>query len=294
MPNPPPAGAFPLVQSMPALPRGHAGELRSTWVGHVTFLLQIGTVNILTDPVWSKRVSPLPWLGPARLADPGLPFDALPPIDAVLLTHDHYDHLDRPTVRRLHGRFGDELSWIVPLGYSEWLARQGVTRVVELDWWQSARFKRHGSMLDVVALPAQHWTRRSIARVSTRLWASYAIRSDDGIRVYFACDSGYFPGFREIGRRLGPFDATFLPIGAYDPRWFMRPAHMNPEEAVRAYQDLGGRGTFVAMHWGTFQLTDEPPLEPPQRARRAWDDAGLPREQLWVPTHGETRTLRKG
>ncbi|MGH7554800.1 MAG: MBL fold metallo-hydrolase [Longimicrobiales bacterium] len=280
------------MRSEPALPRGRTGELRATWVGHATFLLQVGPLNLLTDPVWSKRVSPIPWLGPSRLAEPGLPFDALPPIDAVLLSHDHFDHLDRPTVRRLANRFGDALLWITPLGYSPWLAGLGIRRVAELDWWHSVHLSTDPP-LQIVALPAQHWTRRSIAGISTRLWASFVILSGDGIRAYFAGDSGYFPGFREIGRRFGPFDATFLPIGAYEPRWFMRPAHMNPEEAVRAYQDLGNRGIFAGMHWGTFQLSDEPVLEPPERVRGAWRSAGLPEQRLWLPRHGETRVLHE-
>jgi N-acyl-phosphatidylethanolamine-hydrolysing phospholipase D len=292
-PGPPPAGALAPVRSRHALPRADDGELRVTWVGHATFLLQLGRANLLTDPVWSRRASPVPWLGPARLTEPGLPFDELPPIDAVLLSHDHFDHLDRPTVRRLHERFGDALLWIAPLGYTAWLGGLGIRRVAELDWWQSVRFTAAGQELDVVALPAQHWTRRSLVFESDRLWASFAIRAGDAGRVYFAGDSGYFGGFREIGRRLAPFDAALLPIGAYEPRWFMRPAHMNPEEAVRAYQDLGSAGTFVGMHWGTFQLTDEPVLEPPERARAAWCDAGLPASALWLPRHGETRVLRE-
>lgn len=288
----PTSAELPAVTSRIARPRASAGELRVTWIGHASFLLQIGGTNILTDPVWSRRASPLSWLGPSRITEPGLPFDALPPIDVVLISHDHYDHLDRPTVRRLHERFGDALCWIAALGYSAWLASAGPRRVVELDWWQSVRLSPPGGPLDVVAAPVQHWSQRTPFFAHARLWASFAVSSGDGIRLYFGGDSGYFDGFREIGRRLGPFDAAFLPIGAYEPRWFMRPAHMNPEEAVRAYHDLGDAGTFVGMHWGTFQLTDEPVLEPPVRVRAAWSDAGLPEARLWVPAHGETRVLR--
>jgi N-acyl-phosphatidylethanolamine-hydrolysing phospholipase D len=291
-PGRPASDLFPVVPSRPALPRAGPGEVRITWVGHSTFLLQIGTANILTDPVWSLRASPVQWAGPTRLAPPGLRFAGLPPIDAVLLSHDHFDHLDRPTARRLHERFGDALSWIAPLGHARWLSTLDISRVIELDWWHSAHLDGGGTALEIVALPAQHWTRRSLLFASDRLWASFAIVAD-GARLYFAGDSGYFSGYRDIGERYGPFDVSFFPIGAYEPRWFMRPAHMNPEEAVRAYQDLGGYGDFVGMHWGTFQLSDEPPLEPPHRVRAAWAAAGLPPDRLWVPRHGETRSLAR-
>ncbi|MGH7506631.1 MAG: MBL fold metallo-hydrolase, partial [Longimicrobiales bacterium] len=253
----PPAGAFPLAESEVIRPRAPRGEVRITWVGHATFLIQVAGMNLLTDPVWSTRASPVRFAGPVRLAPPGLRWEALPPIDAVLLSHDHFDHLDRPTVLRLRRRFGDRLRWVTPLGYRDWFAGRGIAPIVELDWWQSVRLAGEAGSIDVVAVPAQHWTRRSILGDADRLWASFAISGDDGANVYFAGDSGYFGGFREIGDRLGPFDATLIPIGAYEPRWFMAAAHMNPEEAVRAYADLGGRGVFGGMHWGTFRLTDE-------------------------------------
>jgi N-acyl-phosphatidylethanolamine-hydrolysing phospholipase D len=288
-PNPGP-GAIRMATPAIARPRAAPGELRTTWVGHATFLLQLGGVNVLTDPMWSRRASPLPWLGPARLVPPGLPFDALPPIDVVVLSHDHYDHLDAGTVRRLARRFGDGIHWIAPLGYTGWLRRRGAARITELDWWQHADVETEAGLLGITAVPSQHWTRRTPFSERTRLWASYRLASPDG-RVYFCGDSGYFDGLRAIGAALGPFDAALLPVGAYEPRWFMRAAHMNPEEAVRAYCDLGCSGTFVAMHWGTFRLTDEPPLEPPARTRAAWAEAGLPPADLWVPRHGETRVV---
>lgn|SRR5690606_11813176 len=289
-PNPAP-GELPAARPAVAQPRGAAGELRITWVGHATFLVQAGSINVLTDPVWSRRVSPVSWAGPARLAPPGLDFDALPPLDAILLSHDHYDHLDDRTVRRLARRYPD-VTWVAPLGLRSWLARRGAAHVVELDWWQDARVATPGGELRVTAAPAQHWSRRSLIADSGRLWASFALSAGDGPAVYFGGDSGYFPGFEEIGARLGPFDAALLPIGAYAPRWFMRPMHMDPEEAVRAYLDLGGRGAFVAMHWGTFRLSDEPPLEPPLLLREAWTAAALPADDLWILAHGETRARR--
>jgi len=288
LPPDPPPGALPRVESDVARPRAATGEVRITWVGHSSFLLQLGGLNLLTDPVWSRRASPVQWMGPARFVPPGVPWDALPPVDAVLLSHDHYDHLDDPTVRRLHARFGGALHWMTPLAYREWLGARGITRVTELDWWAEAEVAQG---VRAACLPVQHWTRRTLRGFNERLWGSWLLTTLGGRKVYFAGDSGYFRGFRDVGERFGPFDAVLLPIGAYEPRWFMRPAHMNPEEAVRAYQDLGGTGLFVGMHWGTFRLTDEDPLEPPVRTRAAWEAAGLPEEQLWIPRHGETRVL---
>ncbi|HEX2187910.1 MAG TPA: MBL fold metallo-hydrolase [Longimicrobiaceae bacterium] len=288
-PNPAP-GSLPLAPGDVAHPRAPADEVRLTWVGHATFLVQMGGLNLLTDPVWSRRASPLRWAGPARFVPPGVAWDRLPPIDAVLLSHDHYDHLDDGTVRGLHRRFGDRLRWLAPLAYREWLGARGIRNVAERDWWESVELEGEEGPLRATCLPVQHWTRRGLRELNDRLWGSWMLEAG-GRRVYFAGDSGYFGGFREIGERFGPLDAALVPIGAYEPRWFMRPAHMNPEEAVRTYLDLGGSGVFAGMHWGTFRLTDEDPLEPPVRTRAAWADAGLPPERLWIPRHGETRVV---
>lgn len=289
LPPDPPPSAFPLASSGIQMPSASSKEIVLTWVGHATVLIQIGGLNALTDPVWSERASPFQWAGPRRLAPPGVRFDQLPPIDAVVLSHDHYDHLDEPTVRRIHRRWGARTAWITPLGYRRWLGRRGVRNVRELDWWESAEVEAESGAIRVTALPAQHWTKRGPFRTRERLWASFHLEGG-GRSVYFGGDSGYFSGYREIGERRGPFDAAILPIGAYDPRWFMAPQHMNPEEAVQAHLDLRG-DVFVAAHWGTFRLTDEDMLEPPERVRAAWDGAGLAERRLWVPRHGETRVL---
>jgi N-acyl-phosphatidylethanolamine-hydrolysing phospholipase D len=290
-PNPGP-GALPVVPHAVAVPRAPADEIRVTWVGHASFIVQAGGLNLLTDPGWSRRASPSQWIGPARFVPPGVPFDDLPPIDAVLLSHDHYDHLDEGTVDRLRERFGAEVRWITPLGYRAWFGARKVENVTELDWWDETEIAGDAGATRVTCAPAQHWTRRTMREFNDRLWASYALALPDGRRIYFGGDSGYFGGYEEIGRRLGPFAAVMMPVGAYDPRWFMRPAHMNPEEAVRAYRELGGGGAFFAMHWGTFRLTNEDPLEPPERTRRAWADAALPPEDLHVLRHGETIVVR--
>lgn len=289
----PPPHALPLASSQVAHPAAAAGEIRITWIGHATFLLQIGGANVLTDPVWSERVSPVAWAGPRRLVPAALPFDDLPRIDAVLLSHDHFDHLDRPTVQRLSARFGARITWITPLGYADWLAAQGVHAATELEWWQEQRVGA-GAGVRVTALPAQHWTQRSPRSRNARLWCSYALQAGDGARVYFGGDSGWFDGYSEIGRACGPFDALLLPIGAYAPRWFMKPFHLDPAQAADAWQALGARGAFVPMHWGTFLLSDEPALEPPVLLRETWRERGLPDEHLRVLHHGQTLILHTG
>lgn len=277
----------------PATPRAVQGEVRATWLGHATFLLQIGSATVLTDPIFSERASPFAFAGPSRFLPAPLSVAGLPNVDVVVLSHDHYDHLDERSVRGLHERFGDDLTWVTPLGYTDWFTARGISRVVELDWWENAEVEIAGeALLRVDAAPAQHWTRRGLA-VNQRLWASFALRAG-GRSIYFAGDSGYFPGYTEIGSRLGPFDLVLMPIGAYEPRWFMKSAHMNPEEAVRAFSEMGGTGSFVGMHWGTFRLTDEPPLEPPERARAAWTKAGLPLDAFLEPGIGGTVRIPPG
>ncbi len=285
------------------------GELRVTWVGHATVLLQTGAANLLMDPVWSRRASPVQWAGPARHAPPGVPFSELPPIDAVLLSHDHYDHLDRVTIEALASRGtrvgttrvgrdvagkGSEIGpggpplFVTPRGYRGWMAARGVRRLRELNWWETAALAAGG--VRITAVPVRHWTRRSLGGNDRRLWAGFHVLAD-GFRTFFCGDSGWFDGFRAIGRRLGPLDLAILPIGAYEPRWFMRDHHMNPEEAVLAYRALGGQGLCMGVHWGTFVLTDEPLDEPPARMAEAWRESGLPTGDLWIPRHGETRVL---
>lgn len=293
MPPDPEPGALPSAQPAVARPTAAQGELRITWIGHATFLIQLPGASFLTDPIWSDRASPVSLVGAKRFVPAAPPLEELPPIDAVLISHDHYDHLDRPTVRALHRRFGRRLTWYTPLGYRGWFRLLGIDQVVERDWWEPAELG--DTDYTVVAAPVRHWTRRTPWGTNRRLWCSWAIVSPIGGRagsgVYFGGDSGYASFFSEIGERLGPFAASMIPIGAYEPRWFMGAAHMNPEEAVRAYRQLGGRGVFLPSHWGTFRLTFEDPLEPPERLRDAWGRAGLDSGSLAVLRHGETLTV---
>jgi N-acyl-phosphatidylethanolamine-hydrolysing phospholipase D len=269
-------------------PRAAADEITVTWVGHATFLLQIGGLNVLTDPMWSERASPVQFAGPRRHRPPGFPLDSLPPIDLVLQSHDHYDHLDEATVRHLAARFPDA-RWLMPLGLAATLSSWGVggvLRVRELDWWNTVR---EGDVM-ITSTPAQHFSGRGFGDRDRALWCGWALRIGERA-IWFAGDTGYHPEFAAIGSRCGPFDVALMPVGAYEPRWFMRPVHMNPDDAVRAFQDVRNAAFMVPMHWGTFRLTDEPMAEPPVRTAAAWRAAGLPAESLWVLNPGETRVV---
>lgn len=227
-----------------------------TWVGHATLLVQLAGVNVLTDPIWSSHVGP-PVFGVSREVPPGIRFEDLPRIHAVVISHDHYDHLDWPTVHRLAAEH--QPTFFVPLGVGAWLAERGIKNVVELDWWQSQAFR--GLMF--TATPAQHGSGRGLLDQNERLWASWVI-TGAGKRFFFGGDTGYTSAMAEIGRRLGPFDVAALPIGGYSAFSARHPNHVNPEEALQLFDDLRGR-VFVPMHWGTFALNREPFREPPKR-----------------------------
>jgi N-acyl-phosphatidylethanolamine-hydrolysing phospholipase D len=248
----------------------------------------MGGLNVLTDPVFSQRAFPVQWMGPRRVMDPALPPEALPPLDVVLLSHSHYDHLDKLAVKRL-ARDHADAEWVVPLGLGAYVRRWGVKQLVELDWWQQADVRG----LRVTSTPARHFSARRVGDRNKTLWCGYALEIA-GARAYFAGDTAYHPEFGEIAARCGPFDFVMVPIGAYDPRWFMHVMHMDPEEAVQAYGDLVSSGVaplplMLAIHWGTFRLTDEPMDEPPRRAAAAWRERGLDESRLWVAAFGETR-----
>lgn len=281
------AGPEPWPRTEPIRKRLTSDELQVTWIGHSSFLVQAGSVNLLTDPIWSLRASPLQLAGPKRISPPGILFDSLPPIDAVLLSHDHYDHLDRSTVLRLSRSYPDA-EWLVPLGVKRWLTSQAVRNIHEMDWGESVEF------LDTrfTAVPAQHFSGRSVFGRNTTLWCGWIIRTGRSC-TFFAGDTGLHPEFESVARSLGPFDIAILPVGAYEPRWFMRPVHMNPEDAVAAYRKMSvvnasHRCVLIPGHWGTFVLTDEPTSEPPVRLRKAWAEAGLPAENCALLRPGQT------
>lgn len=269
--------AIPVAVATGGLPDHRPGTTDVTWVGHASFVLRIGGLTVLTDPVWSRRI---PAVAP-RLTPPGLPWAALPPVDAVLISHNHYDHLDAPTIRRLPRN----TPVLVPANLARWFRRRGFTAVTELDWWESHEIGE--VRFDFV--PAHHWSRRTLTDTCRSLWGGWLLTCG-AQRVYFAGDTGYGHWFGQIGGRFPGIDLALMPVGAYEPRWFMRPMHLNPEEAVRACQDLAAT-RMATMHWGTFILSGEPVAEPPERAAKAWVETGRPREHLWDLAVGETRTL---
>ncbi len=247
----------------PAVLANDGAELRAngthptmTWVGHATMLVQLDGVNILTDPIWSERTGPY-GIGPRRLVPPGVRFEDLPPIHAVIISHDHYDHLDRATVLRLAREHHP--TFFVPLGIGTWLRHEGVQNVVELDWWDARIYRG----VTFIATPAQHGSGRTLADQNERLWASWAVLGARE-RFFFGGDTGYTPGMAEIGRRLGPFDVAVLPIGGYSAFNVRHPNHLSPEESVQLFEDLRAK-LLVPMHWGTFALNREPYREPPDR-----------------------------
>ena len=225
--------------------------LRVSFVGHATLLLQTGRLNILTDPVWSERASPVPFVGPRRVRAPGVAFEDLPPIDLVVVSHSHYDHMGLPTLRRLAAEH-DPL-FVMPLGNERIFAPDGA-RIQTLDWWQAADLPGGGR---VHAVPVRHWSRRGLFDRNKALWGGFVLDLPGG-PIYFAGDTGFGDGrvFRAAAARFGEFRLALLPIGAYEPRWFMADQHINPDEAVRAHQLLNARQS-LGMHFGTFQLTDE-------------------------------------
>lgn len=285
LPKDPDPAVFVRARPAFAVPRASASQVTVTWVGHATLLLQIAGLNILTDPMWSARASPVQFAGPPRWVEPGVRLADLPPIDVVLQSHNHYDHLDDRTVRAL-ARAHPGATWLVPLGLAPFVHRRGPRVVQELDWWQDADL----GPVRVACTPAQHFSGRSFRDRGATLWCGWAVAAQRGKRVFFAGDTGHHPEFATIAERYGPFDLALLPIGAYEPRWFMRYLHMNPEEAVAACRALDAR-VMVPMHWGTFKLTDEAMDEPPVRARAAWHTAGLPVAGYRQLAHGETLTL---
>jgi L-ascorbate metabolism protein UlaG (beta-lactamase superfamily) len=264
-----------------------ASGVRVTWLGHAMVLIQTPTTTFLTDPNYSPCAGPFGLLGPRRVHPPAIVWDDLPNIHRVLLSHDHYDHCDLPTLRRLARRF-PHVEIITPLGNGALAARAGfpVTRIHEMDWWEE---------IDVpgwrlTSTPARHWSNRLSGRLNGRLWSGFSLRNERS-NVYYAGDTGYDPDmFRDIARRLGPPDLAVLPIGAYEPRWFMAAQHCNPEEAVRIHQELGARRSF-GVHWGTFQLTDEAREKPVEELLAARQAARVAEADFPVVLAGTTLEL---
>jgi L-ascorbate metabolism protein UlaG (beta-lactamase superfamily) len=286
VPPPPRNGyRFEVVNGNAAELRANRSETKLTWIGHATLLLQVGGVNVLTDPIFSERASPVGFLGPQRKVPVPIPLAELPHIEVVLVSHNHYDHLDLPTLRALNAQAGGPPTFFAPLGVGALLRDEGIGTVVEQDWWQFTELQG----LRIHQVPAQHFSARTPFDRNEVLWGGFVVEHP-ALRFYFAGDTGYSRDFADIGERLGPIDLAALPIGSYEPRWFMRAMHINPDEAVQAHRDLGARFS-VAMHWGTFEMTDEAIDEPPKALARALQAQRVPPERFFVMKHGETRRL---
>ncbi|KAL7828317.1 hypothetical protein AOLI_G00314690 [Acnodon oligacanthus] len=234
---------------------GQVGSsLRVTWLGHSTVLLEMDGLVVLTDPMFSQRASPMSFVGPKRYRGPACTVAQLPRVDAVLISHTHYDHLDASSVAALNSRFGAELRWFVPLGLLDWMRKNGCENVIELDWWEENCVPGHDDVT-FVCTPAQHWCKRTPTDDNRALWGSWTVLGPDN-RFFFAGDTGYCSVFEEIGKRFGPFDLAAIPIGAYLPRGIMKSQHVDPEEAVQIHIDVQAKNS-LAIHWGTFALAYE-------------------------------------
>jgi N-acyl-phosphatidylethanolamine-hydrolysing phospholipase D len=298
----PPAPSAPTPQTLPDLAfiganakAGAAMVPAVTWIGHATVLAQLGGLNLLTDPIFSERASPMSFVGPQRAQPPGLAFTQLPHIDVVVVSHNHYDHCDMASLQALNTQAGGPPLFLVPLGLKAWLADIGISNAVELDWWQSHRV----GAVDFVLTPVQHWSGRTLTDRLETLWGGWAVFAPDA-HLFHAGDTGYSRDFEDIAARFadrqsdGGFDIALIPVGAYEPRWFMKDQHVNPDEAVQIHRDLRARRS-LGIHWGTFALTDEPLDEPPRALARARSAAGVTEEAFFLLAIGQTRRLpRRG
>ncbi|SFC42254.1 MBL fold metallo-hydrolase [Streptomyces aidingensis] len=276
-------GELPVVTE--PLPPADAAGTSVTWAGHASWVIRTGGLTVLADPVWSRKILATP----PRITPVGVAWERLPEIDAVVISHNHYDHLDLPTLRRLP----PDTPLLVPAGLGPWCRRRGFTRVTDLDWWETAELPARPESAGTVRfgfVPAHHWSRRTLTDTCRSLWGGWVLTGPAGHRVYFAGDTGYGHWFSQIGSRWPGIDLALLPVGAYAPRWMQGSVHTDPEEAVRACADVGAR-RLAPMHWGAFLLSGEPPLEPLHRVRAAWAAAGRAREDLWDLPVGGSRVL---
>ena len=275
------------VEEPPRLPpRLDGADAVVTFIGHATFLIQTTAGNVLTDPMYSLRAGPLNIFGPRRVRPPAVLFDDLPPISTVLLSHNHYDHCDLPTLRMLAQRFDPVV--VTPIGNGRLVLSAGIRRVEELDWWQSAQLPT----VPITLTPAHHFSARGPFDRNRALWGGF-ILALAGARIFFAGDTAYAPLFHDIRQRLGPVDLALLPIGAYEPRWFMQSVHMNPAEAVQAHVDLAASHS-IGMHFGTFQLTWEGIDDPLHALKQALDARAIPQSHFSTLGFGESVLVGHG
>lgn len=288
VPKPPPEGwNLPALKTDPQQLAAEGNNPSVTWVGHATMLVRLAGKNILFDPIFSDRASPVSFAGPKRIVPLPIDIPDLPRIDVVMISHNHYDHLDATSVKRLAAMPQGSPRFLVPLGLKAWFNDLGITRVDEYDWWQETR--QEGLVITFV--PVQHWSRRSLTDTNQTLWGGWVVEGE-GLRLIHTGDTGYSADFRMIGERLGPFDMAFIPIGAYAPRWFMKIMHLDVPEAVQVRADLKAERA-LGMHWGTFALTDEPADEPPRLLDQSRQQLGLTQAQFDVMKIGEIRRLER-
>ncbi|MBX3618371.1 MAG: MBL fold metallo-hydrolase [Rhizobacter sp.] len=269
-----------------------------TWIGHATVLAQLGGLSLLTDPIFSMRASPSAFVGPKRHQPPGVGLPELPRVDLVLVSHNHYDHLDAASVDALNRQPEGPPLFVVPLGLKPWLAARGIRHAVELDWWESHRLQAHGREVEVMLVPAQHWSARGVNDRMATLWGGFGVFAHH-CHLFYAGDTAYSRDFRDMRERFadrqspadgGGFDIALLPIGAYEPRWFMASQHVNVEEAIKIHLDLGAKRS-LGVHWGTFALTDEPLDEPPRVLAGERRARGLTHDEFFTLAIGETHRV---
>ncbi len=278
---------FPVRKPDLAFLRANRDQATVTWIGHATLLVQIGGVNILTDPQFSERAFMVQFMGPKRRVRLPATLAELPRIDLVTISHSHYDHLDRATILALNTQPGGPPRFLVPLGMERWMRAQGVDNVERFDWWDTKTI----AGLQVTHVPAQHWSARTPFDRNQSLWGGWVLRHPT-FSFYHAGDTGYSRDFADIGLRFGGFDVAAIPVGAYEPRWFMQDQHVDPDEAVRIHLDVKARQS-IGMHWGTFELTDEPLDEPIGRLPTARRGLGVADDAFVLFEHGETRVYPK-
>ena len=287
VPKPPPGGwKIPWMKADVAALHANTSRPTATWIGHASFLVQLAGMNILVDPQFSERASPVQFAGPKRIVPLPLAVEELPRIDVVIISHNHYDHLDVASVKALAALPVASPLFLVPLGLKEWFRGIGIERVEELGWWES----RSLGAVRFTLVPVQHWSKRTLWDTNKTLWGGWVLEGG-GVKIVHTGDLGYSKDARDIGERLGPFDLALIPIGAYAPRWFMKTMHVDPAEAVQVRSDLRARRA-IGMHWGTFEnLTDEPLDEPPEALAKWRVAAKLSRDEFDVMMIGETRPI---
>ena len=277
--------SFPLANNDPKFLQENRTQKTLTWIGHASFLIQLDGINILTDPHLTERASPIVFAGPSRTTPPGLAIEDLPEIDVIVISHNHYDHLDYQTILKItRKQINRQPLVLVPLKLKKLLKSFGARNVKELDWWDTTTFKN----LNIHSVPVQHWSNRSFNTNKT-LWCGWVFENED-FKSIFVGDTGYSKDFSTIQQKFGPMDLSMIPIGAYAPRWFMKDHHCNVEESIQIHKDLKSKKS-IAMHWGTFQLTDEPMDEPVQILKKLTIEHNFLPDEFIAMTHGESKIL---